>query len=307
MHERVTGRSLFWPFAVLAGLALAACSSGHSAPTSTPPSPSPSTSAPPPVTPDMTNAMRAATGSLTLAFSYDYRHLPADHTEAISHITEPFRSKFEQSWRTVEQQAPPQHAVVTASVTSVGVAAVDGPAVTVLAFLQSRATNSQLSSPRVDLNTVRATMKQEKGQWLVADVAALDPENPTRPTTAWAAPSVVPALTSAKSCIETLQTFDRTHFDTQLQAMLHCTTGPAHTQLQASAGEVRDAADTRSEIASVADVGLTTASPDQVTVLVAVVTASTYKSEPATKRVTRLVVEVKRTSGRWLVANLTSA
>jgi hypothetical protein len=318
-HVRVTRTVLLARFAALVGLAatlttLAACSGGGgggggntkrqpSTPTATPSTP-PLVST---ITPDLATAIASTARAITAVTSYDYRRLGASHTSAMRYLAEPFRSKYESAWPQVQTRAPKVHMVVTGKIDNVGLSEVAPDRMVALVFSQQTVTNTSTTRPQVQANALRVTMTLSSGSWLLSELGEIGPTSAgDSAKTAWAAPGLAAAVLAGRQCVATLQTVDARNIDAQLATMQQCTTGELLSALKAKQDQLRQAAARASSTATVVAAGVSTASPDHVSLLVALATKSTPRGGSPTNRLTRLLLTLQQDSGRWLVSNLES-
>ena len=294
-------------FAALAcaGVTLAACSGGggSSGPTTPPKTASSSATGPAgAITPGMAHAMAGATRAATALITYDYRHLHADHANTVRYLAEPFRSQYETSWTTIETKAPSERAVVKGEITNFAVSQVRTDAIDVVLYGQQTIMNKQLTTPRVDTIALRVTVRSP--DWDITKLEELGyGTKPVTASTMWASPDLAAALLAAQQCVTTLNSLDRRQLDSQLRAMLGCTTGQLHTQLNSMRGELRSAAAKATTVGTVTGIGVSSVAVDRCVLLVAVST-SRRPSGPASFN--RLVVTMQHGSGHWLVSQVDS-
>jgi hypothetical protein len=287
------------------GVTLAACSSGGGPSRESTPPTSASSSATGPagtITPDMARAMAGAARAATALISYDYRHLDTDHANTVRYLAEPFRSQYETSWQTITAKAPPERAVVKGRITDFAISQVRPDAVDVLLYGEQTITNKQLTSPRIETIALRVTVRSP--DWNITELEEVGSStNPSAPSTAWASPDLAAALLAARQCVTTLNSLDRRKIDAQLQAMLGCTTGQLHTQLNSQQAELRSAAAKATTVGKVTGIGVSSVAVDHCVLLVAV---STSRTPGGAASFNRLVVTMQYGSGHWLMSQVDS-
>ena len=128
-------------------------------------------------------ALRAAEGTaqtaVPLIFSYDYRHLDADHDKAAAYLTDDYRTRsagYDDLFESViKQNAPRLQTVLKAEFISSGIIRTGGgdqadDRVDVLVVFDQLTTNKELSEEQRSPPYAVVTIGNEDGDWLVDDV-----------------------------------------------------------------------------------------------------------------------------------------
>jgi Mce-associated membrane protein len=103
-------------------------------------------------------------------FSYDFARLDDNERAAAEVITGPFVDSFHQQFARVRELAPPQHAVVVATVPALAVKVLDGDRAIVVVFLDQRADRSGQAKPLMAAGRLTVTAQRINGSWKIADV-----------------------------------------------------------------------------------------------------------------------------------------
>lgn len=298
-------------FAVLACVGatvatVAACSGGDGPSGPTVPATSARPPAPPStVTPDMATAMANTARAVTAVTSYDYRHLDTDHATVLRYVTDPFRATFESTWAGVRAEAPSKHTVVRGSAGNVGVSEFSADRLVAVVFGQQTWTNTTSTTPRIEPVAVRATMTRTSGQWLLSRLDVLGSTSAgDRARTAWAAPGIAAAVLAGRECAAVLNTLRARDVESQLDRMRQCATGELLSTLTADADRLRQAATKSASRATVVAAGVSTASPDRVTLLAGVAVHTTPRSGTPADQLSRLVLTLQQDGGQWLVSKV---
>jgi Mce-associated membrane protein len=119
-----------------------------------------------------TQVLAAAKTCVAAIASYDYHDLAKSEAAGKACTTGNFQNDYTKSMETVVSVTAPQtKAVVAFETTKAGIVSVsdDGRQWVVLVFGQQNVNNTNVKDgPRVDLQTVRATLDKVGGQWLVS-------------------------------------------------------------------------------------------------------------------------------------------
>ncbi|MDQ2789674.1 MAG: hypothetical protein DLM60_18595 [Pseudonocardiales bacterium] len=103
-------------------------------------------------------------------FSYDYARLDDNERAASEVITGQYVQSFHQQFARVRELAPPQQAVVVATVPALAVKVLDGDRAIVLVFIDQQAHQGGQAKPLLAAGRVSVTAKRVNGSWKIADV-----------------------------------------------------------------------------------------------------------------------------------------
>jgi Mce-associated membrane protein len=103
-------------------------------------------------------------------FSYDFARLDDNERVASGVITGSFVDSFHQQFARVRELAPPQQAVVVASVPALAVKVLDGDRAIVVVFLDQQAHQGGQAKPLLAAGRLSVTAQQVNGNWKIADV-----------------------------------------------------------------------------------------------------------------------------------------
>jgi Mce-associated membrane protein len=103
-------------------------------------------------------------------FSYDFARLDDNERAASQVITGTFVEGFHQQFARVRQLAPPQQAVVVATVPALAVKVLDGDRATVLVFVDQQAHQGGQAKPLLAAGRLTVTAQRVDGSWKIADV-----------------------------------------------------------------------------------------------------------------------------------------
>lgn len=104
-------------------------------------------------------------------YSYDFSRLDENEQAARKVITGPFAEDFDQEFGRVRELAPPQQAVVVATVLDLAVKLLDGDRAIVVVFLDQQALRGVETQPLLVTGRLAVTAQQVDGSWKIADVA----------------------------------------------------------------------------------------------------------------------------------------
>lgn len=104
-------------------------------------------------------------------YSYDFARLDENEQAARKVITGPFADDFDQEFDRVRELAPPQQAVVVATVLDLAVQMLDGDRAILVVFLDQQAIRSVETQPLLVAGRLTVTAQQVDGTWKIADVA----------------------------------------------------------------------------------------------------------------------------------------
>ena len=102
-------------------------------------------------------------------YSYDFARLDGNERTANEVVTGAFVDTFHQQFAKIRQLAPPQQAVVVASVPGIAVKSLDGDRAIVLVFLDQEAHQAGQSKPLVATGRLSITAQRVDGRWKIAD------------------------------------------------------------------------------------------------------------------------------------------
>ncbi|MGH3770405.1 MAG: hypothetical protein ACRDRW_03245 [Pseudonocardiaceae bacterium] len=102
-------------------------------------------------------------------FSYDFARLDDNERAAAEVITGPFVDSFHQQFARVRQLAPPQQAVVVATVPALAVKVLDGDRAIVVLFLDQQAHQGGQAQPTQAFGRLAVTAQRVNGNWKIAD------------------------------------------------------------------------------------------------------------------------------------------
>jgi Mce-associated membrane protein len=102
-------------------------------------------------------------------YSYDFARLDDNERAASEVITGAFVDAFHQQFAKVRNQAPPQQAVVVATVPALAVKTLDGDRAIVLVFLDQQARQVGKDKPLFSTGRLSITAQRVDGRWKIAD------------------------------------------------------------------------------------------------------------------------------------------
>jgi Mce-associated membrane protein len=103
-------------------------------------------------------------------YSYDFERLDDNARAAREVITGPFAQQFQQQFGLVRQLAPPQQAVVVATVLDLGVRMLDGDRALLVVFMDQQASRG-IRTPHLSVaGRLTVTAERVGGSWKIADV-----------------------------------------------------------------------------------------------------------------------------------------
>ena len=102
-------------------------------------------------------------------YSYDFARLDANERAASEVVTGPFVDSFHQQFAKIRQLAPPQQAVVVASVPAIAVKTLDGDRAIVLVFVDQQAHQVGKDKPLLATSRLSITAQRVDGRWKIAD------------------------------------------------------------------------------------------------------------------------------------------
>ncbi|MGH3833890.1 MAG: hypothetical protein ACRDRS_26200 [Pseudonocardiaceae bacterium] len=103
-------------------------------------------------------------------FSYDFARLDDNERVAADVTTGPFARDYHQQFARVRELAPPQQAVVMATVPVLAVKVLDGDRAIVVVFINQRAMRSGQAQPLLAAGRLTVTAQRVNGSWRIADV-----------------------------------------------------------------------------------------------------------------------------------------
>lgn len=103
-------------------------------------------------------------------YSYDFARLDDNERAAGEVVTGPFVDSFHQQFAKIRQLAPPQQAVVVASVPAIAVKSLDGDRAIVLVFLDQQARQAGKDKPLLATGRLSITAQRVDSHWKIADV-----------------------------------------------------------------------------------------------------------------------------------------
>ncbi len=102
-------------------------------------------------------------------FSYDYARLDDNERAASKVITGQYVQSFHQQFARVRELAPPQQAVVVATVPALAVRELDGDRAIVVVFLDQQARQGGQAKPLLASGRLSVTAQLVDGSWKIAD------------------------------------------------------------------------------------------------------------------------------------------
>ena len=102
-------------------------------------------------------------------YSYDFARLDDNEQAAGEVVTGSFVDVFRQRFARVREQAPPQQAVVVATVPAIAVKTLDGDRAIVLVFLDQEARQAGKDKPLLATGRLSITAQRGGGTWKIAD------------------------------------------------------------------------------------------------------------------------------------------
>ncbi|MBV9140420.1 MAG: hypothetical protein JO115_05810 [Pseudonocardiales bacterium] len=102
-------------------------------------------------------------------YSYDFARLDDNERAAAEVITGPYGQIFHQQFARVRQLAPPQQAVVVATVSALAVKVLDGDRAIVVVFLDQQAHQAGQATPLLSAGRLAVTAQRVGGSWKIAD------------------------------------------------------------------------------------------------------------------------------------------
>jgi Mce-associated membrane protein len=102
-------------------------------------------------------------------YSYDFARLDDNERAAAEVITGPFVQGFHQRFTRVREQAPPQQAVVVATVPALAVKVLDGDRAIVIVFLDQEAHQGGQAKPLLATGRLAVTAQRVGGSWKISD------------------------------------------------------------------------------------------------------------------------------------------
>jgi Mce-associated membrane protein len=103
-------------------------------------------------------------------YSYDFARLDDNERAARTIITGPFAEDFGQEFGRVRELAPPQQAVVVATVLDLAVKMLDGDWAIVMVFMDQQASRGVEAQPLLVAGRLTVTAQRVDGVWKIADV-----------------------------------------------------------------------------------------------------------------------------------------
>jgi Mce-associated membrane protein len=102
-------------------------------------------------------------------FSYDFARLDDNERAAAEVVTGSFVQTFHQRFARVRESAPPQQAVVVATVPALAVKVLDGDRAIVLVFLDQEAHQGGQAKPLLASGRLAVTAQRVDGSWKISD------------------------------------------------------------------------------------------------------------------------------------------
>lgn len=102
-------------------------------------------------------------------YSYDFARLADNERAAGEVVTGPFVDSFHQQFAKIRQLAPPQQAVVVATVPAIAVKTLDGDRAIVLVFVDQEARQAGKDKPLLATSRLSITAQRVDGRWKIAD------------------------------------------------------------------------------------------------------------------------------------------
>ncbi|MFN2495451.1 MAG: hypothetical protein ABR608_06035 [Pseudonocardiaceae bacterium] len=103
-------------------------------------------------------------------YSYDFARLDDNERAARKVITGPFAEDFDEQFGRVRTLAPPQQAVVVATVVDLAVKVLDDDRAIVVVFVDQQASRSVAAQPLLVAGRLTVTAQRVDGSWKIADV-----------------------------------------------------------------------------------------------------------------------------------------
>lgn len=115
-------------------------------------------------------AQAAAETAIVPILSYDAGRLEESGAAARQYMTGDYRTKYDQLFSVIEENAPGTGTVVAAEVIATGIVRSGEERVSVLLFVNRPTTNKEQQEPVVYRDQVTVTMELDDGEWLVDDL-----------------------------------------------------------------------------------------------------------------------------------------
>ncbi len=116
------------------------------------------------------DAQGSAERAAVTILAYDYRTLDEDQKAAGTLMTSGYKSKYDQLFEVIKENAEAVKPVVTVDVVASGVVRSGEDRVQVLVFVNRPTTNAKSTEPMVFRDQVRVTMVKSGDEWLVDDM-----------------------------------------------------------------------------------------------------------------------------------------
>jgi Mce-associated membrane protein len=116
-------------------------------------------------------ALAAAQTAVPTLLSYNIARLDDDLAKGVSLTTGQFATDYRSLVSdTLESAARTKQVVTTATVSASGIVSVNHDDVVVLMFINRQASNVDVPTTHLDISTVKVTMRDVSGRWLIADM-----------------------------------------------------------------------------------------------------------------------------------------
>jgi Mce-associated membrane protein len=247
--------------------------------------------------------LKAAVGpALTAVLSYDYRTMRRDQGRALTGLTGRFAQDYRASAATVAQAAQRSHAVVKATVRSIGVVDIQSSSGTCVVAVDQRATNTMLTKPRLDRNRLTVHLRLVDGRLLMDDLqtdAELDMATPV--------PDLAKMEATAADAALRVNTYDYRKLEAWQSAISAVSTGSFEAEFRQTLPSLEPLLKQghATSIASVHAVGVVDRNPQEPVLLVFIDQTLRNKSIPegAVRRY-RMVLTLTLQGNRFLLSDL---
>ena len=117
--------------------------------------------------------LAAAGDAATRAYSYSWKTLGDDRTEARSLMTHDMQRRYDRTMAGVGTASRKDHTVVSAEVVDAGLVTASSSYARVLLFVNQTTRGRTLAEPLLDLDRVLVTLRRDGDDWLLDDLDAL--------------------------------------------------------------------------------------------------------------------------------------
>jgi hypothetical protein len=251
----------------------------------------------------VSDLLAAASRTVQLVDSYDYRTLGRDQAAGDAVSTGDFRTRYDASLRGLRSSAPKNHTVQQAVVQKLAVTALSGDTAGVLVFGRLEITDSANPDGTTTVLASGVTLERAGATWRINDMTDLADQGTFAATPPGNA-ALLAAVTAGAREVVNLLSYTRASFDADYNRALDGLTGPLRTQQeQRRAGLEQSMNQTQTDYAGqVRSVGVESASGTSVLLLVcATGYAEQARSAHPVSGTERFEVGVQYVGRRWLV------